>query len=193
MGYLKSVNRATTLVFLSLLILSCGESITSLNEVKSTEPWKVIIESGNFGINTAAVTLFDDARSLTSTNYFAYTSSLPTSNFEYFDINVFIPMNEDINIYLNDIDAYVRFTDSQKSDDIYLSGEHIQRGIVLFDDEQEYSQFRLTSRYTGTKVLNRDNFANYHMTFQVQFVDKNTDKVLHQIDSFYNEVYKRES
>lgn len=184
--------RQLLIVCIAVFFLSsCSENSTTVEEEEST-PWTIIIESGNFAINTAPIILFEDSRSLSATNYYVYESDLPDADFEYFDIYVFIPMNDDINIYLDNIQGKARFEDSESSGNIYYSGESIQRGVVLFDDGQEYSQFLLTSRYLGERALNKDNFANYHITFDVQFVDVETDDVLYEIENFFTEVYKRE-
>jgi len=183
--------RQLAIVWVVVFIFSsCSENSITVEE--ESTPWTIIIESGNFAINTAPITLFDDYRSLVATNYYIYESDLPDVDFEFFDIYVFIPMNDDINIYVENIRGEVRFEDSGSSGNIYYSGESIQRGIVLSDSSQEYSQFLLTSRYIGERPLNKNNFANYHVTFDVKFVDIETADVLYEIENFSNEVYKRE-
>lgn len=188
---IRSAKVRIVLICIVSTFLSCSHGTTSSGE-EEVNPWEVIIESGNFAINTSSIVIWEDARSIAATNYYVNENSLPNADFEFFDINIFVPIREDINIYLNNIEAEARFEDVSSTGDIYYSGEFVQRGVELFDDGQEYSQFRLTSRYTGQRALNSENFANYHITFDVQFIEKETDDVLHEIKGFYNEVYKKE-
>lgn len=173
--------------------MSCGSSPSSTKiDEEQVNPWEVIIETGNFTINTIPVLIYDDARTVNATNYFAFESDLPSEEFEYFEFYLFVPIRDDVDINLNNIDARVNSTGSVESENIYFSGASLERGVTLFNSDQEYSKFRITSRYTGNESINAVNFNNYHINLEVQFVDNATGEVLHEIQNFYNEVYKRD-